>query len=221
MFVGSLRSGRDSNERGNFLTVIGILVLARAHRLALPADDVRGDEVVAGETVLPHQPADPTAEREAADARRRDEAAGRGEPRQLRLAVDVRPSRAGADDRASRVRIDVHVPNRRKVENDPPSLVENPATLWPPPGTATSRSALRAKASAVTTSAPPLQRTTNAGRRASCTPFQILWASSYPLSVALRTSADCVPQLLQRRLSQHRCSYRRHAYLPSVRLGSS
>jgi hypothetical protein len=59
----------------------------------------------------------------------------------------------------------------------PPSQVPLPATLWPPPRTATSRSWARAKRTAATTSATPAQRAINAGRR-SIEAFQTLRASS-------------------------------------------
>ena len=64
------------------------------------------DEVVAGEAVLAHQPADAAAEREAGDAGGRDEAAGRREAVRLRLVVDVGPDGAAADGRAPRGRVD-------------------------------------------------------------------------------------------------------------------
>ena len=60
----------------------------------------------------------------------------------------------------------------------PPSHVEKPATLWPPPRTASGRSLLRAKPTAAITSATPAQRTITAGRRPSNIPFQTRHASS-------------------------------------------
>ena len=50
--------------------------------------------------------------------------------------------------------------------------------LWPPPRTAIGRSLLRAKPTAAITSAAPVQRTTSAGVRASCAPFQTRHASA-------------------------------------------
>jgi len=47
----------------------------------------------------------------------------------------------------------------------PPSQVENPATLCPPPRTATLSPSLRANSTARTTSAVPAQRMTSAGCR--------------------------------------------------------
>ncbi len=59
----------------------------------------------------------------------------------------------------------------------PPSQVAFPATLWPPPRTATVRPSLRAKRIAAITSLAPVQRAINAGRR-SIMPFQTPRASS-------------------------------------------
>jgi len=59
----------------------------------------------------------------------------------------------------------------------PPSHRALPATLWPPPRTATSSSCSRAKRRAAITSAVPLQRAKAAGRR-SIAAFQILRTSS-------------------------------------------
>ena len=59
----------------------------------------------------------------------------------------------------------------------PSSHTAVPATLWPPPRTAISKSRSRAKRTAATTSATPVQRAMQAGRR-STAPFQILRAVS-------------------------------------------
>ncbi len=47
----------------------------------------------------------------------------------------------------------------------PPSQVENPATLWPPPRTATTSRCSRANRIAAITSSTDVQRTIIAGRR--------------------------------------------------------
>ena len=60
----------------------------------------------------------------------------------------------------------------------PSSHDENPATLWPPPRTASGRLLLRAKPTAAITSATPAQRTITAGRRSSYIPFQMRHASA-------------------------------------------
>src|SRR5512132_3996016 len=59
----------------------------------------------------------------------------------------------------------------------PSSHTAVPATLWPPPRTAISRSRSRAKRTAVATSAAPLQRAITRGRR-STVPFHTARASS-------------------------------------------
>src|SRR4051794_10732255 len=75
---------------------LGVLGLAGMYELPVRGDDVRRGEVVAREAELPHRPADAAAQREAADARARDQAARRREPVRLRLVVDVGPHGAAA-----------------------------------------------------------------------------------------------------------------------------
>ena len=98
---------------------VGVLGLGRVDEPAVCGDDVGADEVVAGEAVLAHQPADAAAEREAADAGGRDEPAGRCEPVCLGLVVDVGPDRAAADRRAAGGRVDANAAHRREVDHDP------------------------------------------------------------------------------------------------------
>src|ERR1700730_6410405 len=74
----------------------------------------------------------------------------------------------------------------------PPSRVARPATLWPPPRTATSSPSLRVRLIASTTSATPLQRAIKAGRL-STRPLWTLLASSYPTSAGLRSCPENVP----------------------------
>ena len=85
---------------------------------AVCGDDVGAEQVVAGEAVLAHQPADPTAERKSADARRRDQAAGRRQAVCCRLVVDVSPGRAAADERAPRGRVDANALQVSEVDHD-------------------------------------------------------------------------------------------------------
>ncbi len=59
----------------------------------------------------------------------------------------------------------------------PPSTLEKPGMLCPPPRTATVSSSLRANSSARMTSDTPAQRAISAGQR-SCAPFQIARAWS-------------------------------------------
>ncbi len=96
---------------------LGVLALARVDEPTVGGDDVGADEVVAREPVLPHQPADPAAEREAGHTGRRDEAAGRGEPVRLGLVVDVGPDGAAADGRLSHGRVHAHAVHGREVDH--------------------------------------------------------------------------------------------------------
>ena len=91
---------------------VRVLGLGRVDEAAVCGDEVGCDEVVAGEAVLAHQPADAAAEREAADAGGRDEAAGRCEPVCLCLVVDVGPDGAAADRRAAGCRVDANAAHR-------------------------------------------------------------------------------------------------------------
>ncbi len=94
-----------------------ILALAGVHELAVGSDDVRTDQVVAGEPVAAHQPADPAAEREASDAGRRNEPAGGGEAVHGRLVVEVAPGRAAADVRDARRGVDAHAAHLAEVDH--------------------------------------------------------------------------------------------------------
>jgi len=71
----------------------------------------------------------------------------------------------------------------------PPSVVEKPGMLWPPPRTASGSPSLRANSTPRTTSDTPAQRMMSAGR-ASCAAFQIDRAWSY-CSLAGVTSSPC------------------------------
>jgi hypothetical protein len=94
-----------------------ILGRTRVHEPAVGGDDVGADEVVCGKSVLPHEPADPAAEREPCHAGGRDEPAGRREPELLRLVVDVTPDGAGADVGDACSRVDADVPHRAEVDH--------------------------------------------------------------------------------------------------------
>ncbi len=109
---------------------VGVLVRAGVQQPAVGGDEIGADEVVAGEAVLAHQPADPTAERVPGDTRRRYEASGGGEAVRLRLVVDVGPDRAAADVRAPQADVSMRTwfigPRSITI---PPLTVEKPATL--------------------------------------------------------------------------------------------
>ena len=59
---------------------IRVAVLAGGDELAVRSNEVNGEQVVDRRAVLAHQPADPTAERQAGDPGVRDDAADGGEP---------------------------------------------------------------------------------------------------------------------------------------------
>ena len=68
---------------------IRVLVLARGDELAVGGDDVDGEQLVDGQPEFPHQPADPTAERESGEAGMRNDSGRHREPELLRLAVEL------------------------------------------------------------------------------------------------------------------------------------
>ena len=112
-------------------------------RAPVGGDDVGADEVVAGQALLAHEPADAAAEGEARDAGGRDQAAGGREPEGLCLGVEVLPEQAGLGDHAARAGIDAGalIIDRSMTM---PSVVEKPGIECEPPRTAISRPSLRA-----------------------------------------------------------------------------
>src|SRR5204863_7998218 len=76
-----------------------VLLLTGEHDLAVGRDDLGGQQVVAGEAVLPREVADAAAQREAGDAGRADNAAGRGQPLDVGGVVEARPRAAAAGAR--------------------------------------------------------------------------------------------------------------------------
>ena len=97
-----------------------ILVLggARPAQLAVRGDDVDREEVVDREAVLATQVADAAVQRQAGDARGRDDAARHGEPEQLRLPVAVAPGRAALRPHRLRRRVDVDAAHLREVDDE-------------------------------------------------------------------------------------------------------
>ena len=68
---------------------VGVLRRARGEDLAVGGDHLGRAQVVAGQAVLAHQPADPAAQREAGDAGGRDQAPGGGEAVLLGRGVEL------------------------------------------------------------------------------------------------------------------------------------
>ena len=91
---------------------VGVLGLARVDEPAVRGDDVGRREVVAGESELPHRPADAATECEPGDAGGRHQAARRREPVRLGLVVNVGPRGAAPDGRHASGRIDANLVHR-------------------------------------------------------------------------------------------------------------
>ena len=195
---------------------VGVLVLARMQEPAVGGDDVGADEVVAGKAVLPHQPADAAAEREARDAGGRDEPAGGGEAELLRLVVDVAPDGAGADERArgrpgrrgrsasGRGRS----PCRRRWSRARPRCGRRRARR--------PQIVARAKPSAAITSAAPVQRATIAGSGRRGRRSRARFASSYCSSPGCSSSPRSASRSSwTRRLAEHRCKGLAHLLPPA------
>src|SRR5262249_6333032 len=79
---------------------------------------VCSEEVIDRKTMLAHQPADATAERETGDAGVAHDSAGGGQAACLRLVVDVTPQRAPLHPGPAVGGIDPHGPHRREVDDD-------------------------------------------------------------------------------------------------------
>ena len=156
---------------------IGVFVGGRPDDAALGGDHIRGEQVVDGEPVFAHEEADAAAEGEPGDAGVAHDAAGGGQTVGLRLVVDVAPQSTALHMRRAAGRVDPHGPHRREVDEDPVVAHRGAGHVVPPPRTAISRSRSRAKATAATTSATPVQRAMQAGWR-SIAPFQISRAAS-------------------------------------------
>jgi hypothetical protein len=96
---------------------VGVLVLARLEELAVGSHDIHRNELIDREPVLAHDPADPTAERQACDARVRDDAGRNREAERLRLPVELAEQYAGLHPRRALLRIDAHALHRREVDH--------------------------------------------------------------------------------------------------------
>src|SRR3979490_2222934 len=73
---------------------LGVLIRTGRHNPSAGSDDLGADEVVACQTELRGQVADPAAERETGHPGRADDAPGRDEAEGLRRRVEVEPRRA-------------------------------------------------------------------------------------------------------------------------------
>src|SRR6266446_6701877 len=73
---------------------VGVVVLAGCNDSAVGEDELGREKIVEGKRMLAHEPADPTADGRAGDARRRDHTSGRGETMELGFAVEQVPGEA-------------------------------------------------------------------------------------------------------------------------------
>ena len=90
--------------------------LARTTR-AVGHHHVGGPQVVERKAVLRHQPAESAAERQAGDPCAPDDAAGRRESMQLRLAVEFSPEHAALSAHRTRGGIHVNALHRRQIDH--------------------------------------------------------------------------------------------------------
>ena len=98
---------------------VGVIVGRGPDDVALGGDHLGLHEVVDGEPVLAHQPADAATQAEAADAGVTHDAARGGQTVRLGLVVDVAPEGTALDQRRALDGIDRDGAHRRQVDHDP------------------------------------------------------------------------------------------------------
>ena len=92
-----------------------VLGLGGAPELTVGRDHVRRQEVVHGETVLPHEPAQPSTQGQADDSRVGNRAPGRGQAEGLGFPVELAPEQSGLRARRSRAGVHLHALHGREV----------------------------------------------------------------------------------------------------------
>ena len=97
---------------------VGVIVGRRPDDLALGGDHLGFHEVVDGESVLAHEPADAAAQAEAADAGVAHDAARGGQTVRLCLVVDISPQGTALDEGRALDGIDRDGAHRREVDHD-------------------------------------------------------------------------------------------------------
>ena len=97
---------------------VGVIVGRRPDDLALGRDHLGLHEVVDGEPVLAHQPANAAAQADAADAGVADDAARGGQAVRLCLVVDISPQGTALDESRALDGIDRDGAHRRQVDHD-------------------------------------------------------------------------------------------------------
>ncbi len=98
---------------------LGVFVGSGAPELTVRRHDVGGQEVVADEPVLAHQPSHAPAEGEAGDARLAHHPARGGEAESLRLVIEVLPQDSGLSPGRLGRGIDVDALHQRQVDHEP------------------------------------------------------------------------------------------------------
>src|SRR5262245_12090475 len=98
---------------------VGVLFRAGPAHAAVRHDQLHRAQVVEGQAVLGHEPAQATAQREAGDASGAYHSSGRGQPMDLRLAVVFLPEDAALGSSELRSGIDMDALHRRQVDHEP------------------------------------------------------------------------------------------------------
>lgn len=96
---------------------VGILRIAGVYQPAVSRDDIRREEAVDGHAVLPAQPAETAAKRQAGHPRSRVYAQGRGKAMRLRGRVEVGQGAAGLDGRPAGNRVHPDALHQRKINH--------------------------------------------------------------------------------------------------------
>lgn len=168
--------------------------------LAFRAYQIRGDQIVAVEPVLPHQPANAASQSQSRNAGRGDHSSRGSQMRSSRLAIKLLPDQTCLHNCRLPTRIHLNAFHARKVNHQgAPSATDFPGMLWPPLRTVNGRFKSRAKQKVFMTSEMLVQQTIANGLR-SIIPFHTrralsksLWFISMTgdLTIALR-SRSCL-----------------------------
>ena len=131
--------------------------------LAVGRHQVGRYQIVTGQAIGPHEPANPASQGKASNAGVVDRAAGCGQTVHLGLTVKLAPQHATLGMYTPLRGIDANAFHRAQVNHQPAVTGGMASGVVSPPRMATSRSWVRAKVTACTTSAMPVQRAIRAG----------------------------------------------------------
>ena len=140
-----------------------VLVLAGRHRAAVRQHHVDRQQAVDREAVLAREVADSTAERQPADAGRRDDPARHRQPVRVRRAIDLAPCRAALHAHRAGGRVDLDAAHPRQVDHQPVVAHCRARRRCGRRPIETSEPSPRAKLTAATTSSTFAQRAISAG----------------------------------------------------------